>query len=409
MTCRACSLLGTSGLHRRFGGSDDRRRAPRALRQARSRSHALHHLPRARAATLQRLRADRVPRTRVPARDPQTSSRKPDQAQRVLFGARRIATSAITRHPHRPIALTHQPVLEVRAVHAHDPADLEDRQRISATAGHVAAPALRAAQRSSNSTSGLHEIRHGHLLRELPQCARAHAEVRPTGQPQVIPWKWVQIAVLGLTTPIVNYRRQQLTQLSLRILRTSLVLPQGRPVTGTGSGSRHVANTCSMNDGSKRAAGVHQFWSPAFWSSARAGPPRAPETFPLDRVKRGQTGYGMTTFAGDTPERFTFEVISVVHNFLPKMDIILVKSDDPGRCRSPGSGRACRAARSTSMTSSPVRSRTDFRFNKDRDQRLHADRLHEEGGPAARSAARRPRGRHRARWPEKSSSPPPRR
>src|SRR5450432_2698620 len=55
----------------------------------------------------------------------------------------------------------------------------------------------------------------------------------------------------------------------------------------------------------------------------------APDTFPLDKVKRGQTGYGMTTFAGTKPERFTFEVISVVKNFLPKQDIILVKSDDP--------------------------------------------------------------------------------
>ena len=60
-----------------------------------------------------------------------------------------------------------------------------------------------------------------------------------------------------------------------------------------------------------------------------SGASAAPETFPLDRVKRGQTGYGMTTFAGTKPERFTFEVVSVVHNFLPKQDIILVKSDDP--------------------------------------------------------------------------------
>ncbi|MGH9423276.1 MAG: SpoIVB peptidase S55 domain-containing protein, partial [Thermoanaerobaculia bacterium] len=60
--------------------------------------------------------------------------------------------------------------------------------------------------------------------------------------------------------------------------------------------------------------------------------PRAhasPETYPLDKVKRGQTGYGMTTMSGTKPERFTFEVVSVVHNFLPKQDIILVKSDDP--------------------------------------------------------------------------------
>ncbi|HET9622444.1 MAG TPA: SpoIVB peptidase S55 domain-containing protein [Kofleriaceae bacterium] len=53
------------------------------------------------------------------------------------------------------------------------------------------------------------------------------------------------------------------------------------------------------------------------------------EVFPVAKVQRGQTGYGLTTFAGTQPERFTFEVVSVVHNFLPKQDIILVKSDDP--------------------------------------------------------------------------------
>jgi len=53
------------------------------------------------------------------------------------------------------------------------------------------------------------------------------------------------------------------------------------------------------------------------------------EIFPVSKVQRGQTGYGLTTFAGTKPERFTFEVVSVVHNFLPKQDIILVKSDDP--------------------------------------------------------------------------------
>jgi len=46
-------------------------------------------------------------------------------------------------------------------------------------------------------------------------------------------------------------------------------------------------------------------------------------------VQRGQTGYGMTTFSGTTPERFTFEVVSVVRNFLPKQDIVMVKSNDP--------------------------------------------------------------------------------
>lgn len=54
----------------------------------------------------------------------------------------------------------------------------------------------------------------------------------------------------------------------------------------------------------------------------------SPETYPLERIRAGQTGYGLTTMSGAKPERFTFEVVSVVHNFLPKQDIILVKSDD---------------------------------------------------------------------------------
>src|SRR5918912_1216508 len=53
------------------------------------------------------------------------------------------------------------------------------------------------------------------------------------------------------------------------------------------------------------------------------------ETYPLSKVQRGQTGYGLTTFSGTKPERFIFEVVSVEKNFLPKQDIILVKSDDP--------------------------------------------------------------------------------
>jgi hypothetical protein len=61
-------------------------------------------------------------------------------------------------------------------------------------------------------------------------------------------------------------------------------------------------------------------------SSAQAG---GPDPYPLSKVQRGMTGYGMTTFFGTKPEKFTFEVISVVHNMLPKQDIILFKSADP--------------------------------------------------------------------------------
>jgi hypothetical protein len=52
------------------------------------------------------------------------------------------------------------------------------------------------------------------------------------------------------------------------------------------------------------------------------------EIYPLSKVRRGQTGHGLTTMKGTTPERFEFEVIGVAKNFLPRMDIILVKSDD---------------------------------------------------------------------------------
>ncbi len=78
---------------------------------------------------------------------------------------------------------------------------------------------------------------------------------------------------------------------------------------------------------------MHRAFSVAFGAlvlgigaAAAAAPP---EVYPLAKVKRGQTGYGMTTMKGSTPERFTFEVVDVMHNFLPKQDIILVKSDDP--------------------------------------------------------------------------------
>ncbi len=56
---------------------------------------------------------------------------------------------------------------------------------------------------------------------------------------------------------------------------------------------------------------------------------KGPEVYPLAKVKRGQKGYGLTVFQGTDPERFEFEVIGVVKNFLPRQDIVLVKSDDP--------------------------------------------------------------------------------
>ena len=62
---------------------------------------------------------------------------------------------------------------------------------------------------------------------------------------------------------------------------------------------------------------------------APSGTAKGPEIFPLADVRPGQKGYGLTVFQGTTPERFEFEVIGIVKNMMPKMDVILVKSDDP--------------------------------------------------------------------------------
>ena len=75
-------------------------------------------------------------------------------------------------------------------------------------------------------------------------------------------------------------------------------------------------------------------------SSAVAAPPKAapkpavaermPENvFPLSRIKPGMKGYGLTVFKGTKPEKFEFEVIGVLTKFLPKQDVVLVRSSDP--------------------------------------------------------------------------------
>jgi hypothetical protein len=45
-------------------------------------------------------------------------------------------------------------------------------------------------------------------------------------------------------------------------------------------------------------------------------------------LKRGMKGYGLTVFAGTEPEKFEVEVVSVIQNFMPKMEIILVRCLD---------------------------------------------------------------------------------
>lgn len=50
---------------------------------------------------------------------------------------------------------------------------------------------------------------------------------------------------------------------------------------------------------------------------------------PLSEVRPGMRGHGLTVFQGTTPERFDIEVIGVLHQFLPRQDLILIRMDHP--------------------------------------------------------------------------------
>ena len=50
---------------------------------------------------------------------------------------------------------------------------------------------------------------------------------------------------------------------------------------------------------------------------------------PLADVKPGMVGQALTVFQGTKPEPFKVRVVSVMHNFLPKQDVILIRAEDP--------------------------------------------------------------------------------
>ena len=56
---------------------------------------------------------------------------------------------------------------------------------------------------------------------------------------------------------------------------------------------------------------------------------KPPAIFRLSEVRPGMVGYGLTVFQGTKPEKFAVRVIGILHNFLPKEDVILIQSDDP--------------------------------------------------------------------------------
>lgn len=54
-----------------------------------------------------------------------------------------------------------------------------------------------------------------------------------------------------------------------------------------------------------------------------------PDIMPIDQVKPGMKGYGLTVFKGTKPERFKVEVIDVLKNFRPRQELILIKTEHP--------------------------------------------------------------------------------
>ena len=50
---------------------------------------------------------------------------------------------------------------------------------------------------------------------------------------------------------------------------------------------------------------------------------------PLSEVKPGMVGEARTVFQGTVPEAFKVRVVSILRNFLPKQDVILVRAEDP--------------------------------------------------------------------------------
>lgn len=65
-------------------------------------------------------------------------------------------------------------------------------------------------------------------------------------------------------------------------------------------------------------------------SAVRAENKRARlDVMPLTSIRPKMKGYGLTVFEGSKPERFDVEVIDVLRRFMPKQDLILIKTKHP--------------------------------------------------------------------------------
>ncbi len=67
----------------------------------------------------------------------------------------------------------------------------------------------------------------------------------------------------------------------------------------------------------------------AFAAQPEATAARAVETMPVSDVRPGMRGHAVTVFKGEQTDKFEVEIVDVIHNYLPKQDAVLFKSNDP--------------------------------------------------------------------------------
>ncbi len=72
-------------------------------------------------------------------------------------------------------------------------------------------------------------------------------------------------------------------------------------------------------------AGGFSIFSLTASSSARADEPRYPDIMPLNQLKAGMTGYGLTTFHGTTISRFDVKIIGILKKENLGRDLILIR------------------------------------------------------------------------------------
>ncbi|HEY7371283.1 MAG TPA: SpoIVB peptidase S55 domain-containing protein [Polyangia bacterium] len=87
------------------------------------------------------------------------------------------------------------------------------------------------------------------------------------------------------------------------------------------AGSSHAAPATTVSTSGAGGAGVR------LRAIVPSGPP--PAIMPLSAVKAGMVGEALTVFQGTKPEPFKVRVVSVLRNFLPKQDVILIRAEDP--------------------------------------------------------------------------------